>query len=215
MIALTLLAAPAGANITTFPNLADWQGATTNIFTIDFAGSALDVSPYTTDYSTSAGWSFNGLSIVGYGWATGAYNLNAWNVAGHQGDWNSGDYLLGGWSPGYMLVTLPGSGSTAVSFNLMSNPSGKSIVVTLAGGDSYTIPTYAVPTMAFFGFVSDTPIASVRLSTTGGYTGLDNLSYSTSDPAPPDGEAPEAQTFFLGGSGIALLWFARRLRCRC
>jgi hypothetical protein len=216
MIALTLLAAPAGANLTTYTNSTAWQGATTNIFTIDFNGSASAVSPYTTDYSTSGGWSFNGVSIVGYGWVTGGYNLSAWNPLGNQGNWGSGDYLLGGYSPGYMLVTLPGSGSTAVSFNLMSNPSGKIIQVTLAGGETYNVPTYASPTPAFFGFVSDTPVTSVSLSTTGGYAGLDNLAYSVSSPPLPlVAEAPEAQTFFLGGGGIAMLCLARRLRRYC
>ncbi len=215
VIALTLLAAPAGANVTTYTNSIAWSGATTNIFTIDFSGSANAVSPYTTDYSTAAGLTINGVQIIGYTETTGEYNLTAVNPNAFQGDWGSGDYLRGGWSSSYMLITFPGTGSTAVAFNLMSNPAAKSVLVTLADGDSYTVPTFAKPTLAFFGFVSDTPIASVRLSATGGYTLLDNLAYSTSDPAPPEGEVPEAQTFFLGGSGIAVLWLARRLRRFC
>jgi hypothetical protein len=154
----------------------------------------------------------NGVSIVGYTGEPAVYNMSAWNPAGGMGSWGSGDYLRGGYSPGYLLVTLPGSGSTAVSFNLMSYTVGKNVLVTLASGESYSVPTYASPTMAFFGFVSDTAITSVRLSTTAGYTELDNLSYSGADPLPPVEEVPEAQTFFLGGSGIALIWLARRLR---
>lgn len=216
VIALTLLAAPAGATITTYTNSIAWSGATTNIFTIDFSGYASAVSPYTTNYSTAGGLTIHGVSIVGFTATAGEYNLTAWNPAGGMGNWNSGDYLAGGWSPSYLLVTLPDSGSTAVGFDLMSYPAAKSVLVTLATGELYTIPTYAKPTLAFFGFVSDTPITSVSLSTTGGYTGIDNLAYSASDPPPPpDGETPEAQTFFLGASGIAVLWLARRMRRFC
>jgi hypothetical protein len=212
VIALTLLAAPAGANVTTYTNSILWSGATTNIFTIDFSGSASAVSPYLTGYSTAEGLTINGVQIVGYTATTGVYNLTAWNPAGGMGNWNSGDYLAGGWSPSYLLITLPGTGSTAVGFNLMSNPAASSVLVTLAGGDSYTVLTSAPPTPGFWGFVSDTPVTSVRLSATGGYALFDNLAYSTSDPA---SETPEAQTFFLGGSGIAVLWLARRLRRYC
>jgi hypothetical protein len=216
VIALTLLAAPAGATITTYTNSIAWSGATTNIFTIDFSGSASAVSPYVTDYNTADGLTINGVKIVGYTGETGVYSMSAWNPNGARGNWGSGDYLSGGYSPGYLLVTLPDSGSTAVSFNLMSYPAAKSVLVTLEGGGSFTVPTFARPTLAFWGFVSDTPITSVRLSTTGGYTGIDNLAYSNSDPPPPpEGETPEAQTFFLGGSGIAVLWLARRLRRYC
>jgi hypothetical protein len=215
VIALTLLAAPAGATITTYTNSIAWSGATTNIFTIDFNGYASAVSPYFTDYSTSEGLTINGVKIVGYTATTGVYNMSAVNPNAYLSDWGSGDYMRGGWSPGYLLVTLPGSGSTAVSFNLMSYPGGKSVLVTLASGEFYTIPTFAKPALAFFGFVSDTPITSVRLSTTNGSTGLDNLAYSTSDTPPPPGEAPETQTLFLGGSGIAVLWLARRMRRYC
>jgi len=47
----------------------------------------------------------------------------------------------GGYSPGYLLVTLPGSGSTAVSFNLMSYTAGKNVLVTLANGEFFSVPT--------------------------------------------------------------------------
>ncbi len=206
MIALTLLAVPAGATIQTYSNRTLWEAATSGVFTIDFNGYAAASLPYCSDYTTG-GLKINDVSFTG----TGSAGLWAYNPAGGMGSWGSGDFLWGGYFPGYILATLPGTGSTAVGFDVMSYTAGKSVLVTLSSGDSYTVPTYSSPTRAFSGFVSSTPIEWVRFSTSSGYTELDNFSSSSL----PVEETPEAQTIFLAGTGLLTLWFARRMRRAC
>ncbi len=94
----------------------------------------------------------------------------------------------------------------------MSYTTGRTVLVTMWDGasilDSHSVPTFARPTEAFLGVISDTPITSVTFSASGGYTLMDNFAYSqvAADPT------PEAGTLLLGGIGLAALWGAMRLR---
>ena len=206
MIALTLLAVPAGASMQYYTSQTEWIAATSDVFTIDFNGYGQGYAPYYVDYSTGGGITLGGVNFVGFTGITDEYRLEVDNPGRDSGDWGSGDYLRGGWAPSYVLVTLPGSGSTAVGFNLMSYPNAKVVLVTFSTGDSRSVSTFTRPTQAFLGAISDTPITSVSFSTSGGYTLLDNFQYE---------ETPEADTVLLGGLGLAALVFARRLRLSC
>jgi hypothetical protein len=202
MITLTLLAVPAGATLQYYTSPSAWAAATSGVFTtVDFNGYGLAYAPYYTDYSTGGGLTLGGVNFLGYGGEQ--YFLQVDNPAADSGNWNSGDYLRGGYSPGYIVATLPGTGALAVAFELMSFPNGKTISVTPSSGDPYNLPTSARPNRTFLGLVSDTPITSVRFSAPGGYTLLDNFQYE---------QIPEGSTLLLGGLGLAALWVGRRLR---
>jgi len=208
IIALALLTVPAGATVTVQNTRADWEALTTGFFEtlVDFNGLAPAYSPYSTDYSTAAGLTINEVTFVGFTGEAGVYGMRVRNPAGSPGNWNSGDYLDVGYAPGYLLATRP-LGITAVGVDLMSNSPGKAVTVTLSTGESYSVPTYALPTRAFIGFVTDTPIASIRFSVSSGYAEIDNFSYATSTPEP--------DALVLAGAGLIGLIIARRLRRRC
>jgi hypothetical protein len=205
-IALTLLAAPAGATfLNTYTDRTAWTTAAGAPLTIDFNGLASTTSPYTTEYL--AGITVEGVTFISFD-GEGKANLFAYGAASAAGNWGSGDYLRGGYAPGYLLATISGAGSTAIGFDLMSFAAGKTIQVTFTGGEVRSIATSAAPNLAFFGVISDTPITSVQFSGNGGFTLLDNFSYLETE------ETPEAGTMLLGGAGLALLAAARRLRRR-
>ena len=188
IIALALLAVPAGATVTVQNTQADWQALTTDYFTtlIDFNTLTKE-----TTYNTADGLTLGGIKFTGDN-VDGTYYLVAHDATqGPSYDWNSGAYILGpGWGIKYIQATLP-AGITALGVDLMSNPSAHSVTVTLSTGDSYTVGTSANPNRTFFGFVSDTPVDFSEAST------------------------PEPDALVLAGAGLIGLWLARRLRRRC
>ncbi len=204
LITLTLLAAPAGATfISTYTDRTAWTAAAGVVTVIDFNGLASTTNPYTTEYL--GGITLDGVTFVSYDGA-GNPNLMAYGASSAAGNWGSGDYLRGGYSPGYLLATLPGSGSTAIGFDLMSFPAGKTITVTFSSGEVRNIATLAAPNRVFFGVITDTPVTSIQFAGSGAFTLLDNFSYASF------AETPEAGTWLLGGVGLAFLLAARRLR---
>ncbi len=176
LIALTLLAAPAGATfINTYTDRTAWTAAAAGtIVTLDFNGLASPVSPYYTAYLS--GITQDGVSIVSYDGA-GNPNLYALGSSSSAGNWGSGDYLRGGYSPGYMIATIEGSGSTAIGFDLMTQASKGTVTVTFSSGEVRTVATTAAPNRVFFGVIADTPITSVHLSTSGANTFMENNTY--------------------------------------
>lgn len=203
-ITLTLLAAPAGATfVNTYTDRTAWTAAAGVVTTIDFNGLASTTSPYTTAYLS--GITIDGVTFVSYD-GDGNPNLMAYGASSAAGNWGSGDYLRGGYAPGYLQATIAGSGSTAIGFDLMSFSAGKTITVTFSSGEVRSIATSALPNRVFFGVISDTPITSVRYAGNSGFTLLDNFSYLQAE------ETPEAGTWLLGGLGLAFLAAARKLR---
>jgi len=208
-IVLTLLAAPAGAEITVKNNQADWLALTSGVLTIDFEDLAPNYAPYLIDYSNAEGVTLSGVNFIGVTGDPGYY-LKVFDPA-LGGNWNSGDFLAGGWGPGYIQATLPGDGSMAIAMDLMTNAAGRNVTVTLFNGGtelySGLIPTSALPTRTFVGFLSsDMPITSARFSAAGTFAEIDNFSIS---------ETPEPDSILFGLTGLAGLWLARRLRRPC
>jgi hypothetical protein len=205
IIALALLAVPAGATVTVQNTQADWQALTTDYFTtlVDFNTLTKE-----TIYNTADGLTLGGIKFTGDN-VDGTYYLVAHDATqGPSYDWNSGAYILGpGWGIKYIQATLP-AGITALGVDLMSNPSAHSVTVTLSTGDSYAVGTSANPNRTFFGFVSDTPVDWVRFSAASSYTVIDNFDYGFVS-------TPEPDTLVMAGVGLIGLWFARRLRRRC
>ena len=207
IIALALLAVPAGATVVVKNTRADWEALTSGIFTIDFEGLATPSVP--GNYSTAGGLTLNGVNFVGDN-LDGSYYLQAYDSAtGGSYNWGSGDYLLGsGWWTNYIQATLPAGGVTAVAADLMTVLSGHDVAVSLSTGDTYTVNTFANPTHAFIGFTSDVPITWVRFSAAGSYTAMDNFSFGSM-------ATPEPDALILAATGLAGLWLARRLRRFC
>lgn len=210
IIALALLAVPAGATVTVQNTRADWETLTTGFFTtlVDFEGLATTaVNP---TYSTADGLTLGGIKFVGDN-LDGSYYLQAFDSAqGGTYNWGSGDYILGpGWGTKYIQVTLPAN-VTAVATDVMNSSGSPQLVrVTLSTLESYTVDTFANPTRGFTGFISDTPVEWVRFSAADSFTVIDNFSAGIS-PA-----TPEPDALVLAGVGLLGLWFARRLRRFC
>jgi hypothetical protein len=213
IIALALLAVPAGATVTVQNTKADWQALTTGYFTtlVDFNGLAAGSPDYFTNYSTAAGLTLDDVTLVGFTSTVGAYNLKVQSPDGASANkWGSGDYLVGGYSPSYVLATLP-LGTTAVGVDLGSNTRGKTVTVILSTADgsyTYSVGTSTSQILTFRGFVSDTPITSISFSAPSGFAEIDNFNYGFVCTPEPDG-------LFMAGAGLIGLWFARRLRRRC
>ena len=207
IIALALLAVPAGATVTVQNTQADWQALTTGYFTtlVDFNTLTKD-----TDYSTSAGLTLGGIKFVGDN-LDSSYFLQAHDsTEGGSYNWGpGGSYILGsGWGTKYIQVTLS-AGITAVSADVMnSNGVPQLVTVTLSTGESYTVNTFANPTRGFIGLISDAPLDWVRFSAASSFTVIDNFTYGAES-------TPEPDALFLAGTGLIGLWFARRLRRRC
>ena len=211
MIALTLLAAPAGASPVLYTSSADWTAAVTNVITTPFTAQA-GSSAYTA-YATAAGLTVGDVNFVGFTGEIGTYNLTVYNPAYDASlSRGSGPSLAGGWSPGYLLATLPAGGVYALAVNISSNQQGKNVSITLSSGDTYTITTPTNSTMAFFGFTSLVPITDIRFSATSGLTMIDDFSYGS---IPGGEETPEPTGLLLGATGLAGILLARRMRRFC
>ncbi len=205
IIALALLAVPAGATVTVQNTSADWQTLTTGFFTtlVDFEGLVAN-----TTYNTADGLTLSGIQFVGDN-LDGSYFLVAHDATeGGSYNWGSGDYIVcSGYGTKYIQATLP-AGITALGVDLMTILSGHSVTVSLSTGESYTVGTSANPNRTFFGFVSDTPVDWVRFSAANSFTAIDNFTTAFVS-------TPEPDAFFLAGAGLIGLWFASRLRRRC
>lgn len=213
MIALTLLAAPAGASTTIYPTRTDWTAAVTNIITAPFDAQA-GATAY-SGYYTLAGLTVGEVTFVGFTGTPGEYNLKVYNPA-YDGllQRGSGPSLGGGWSPGYLLATLPAGGvyALAVDFTVEQTGPGRSVTITLSNAESYTITAPTNSSMAFWGFTSLSPITDIKLSATNTFTMIDNFSYAS---IPGAEETPEPIGLVLGATGLAAIWLARRMRRFC
>jgi hypothetical protein len=210
MIALTLLAVPAGASPTVYPSRSDWTAAVTNVITAPFTAQA--GSTAYTEFNTSAGLTVGETNFVGFTGATGVYNLKVYNPAYSAPlERGSGASLGGGWSPGYLLATLPAGGVYALAVDIATEVQGHGVLITLSSGETYTITSPTNSTMTFWGITSDVAITNIKFSATGTFTMIDNFSYADI----PGEEIPEPIGLVLGATGLAAIWLSRRMRRFC
>jgi hypothetical protein len=210
-IGFALAVVPAySTTITTYSSLATWQAATSAGYqTVTFEG--LTPANTATDYWSATGVTSDGVEFIGYN-SAGSSDVQVVDTSGEFTwfNWGTGDALLEGLDrpgPGsplpYIDIVLPAN-VTSLGLDLFStSPQALSYTISVAG-TQYTVPTFAQPTLAFWGITSDTPITSVQLTLAGTtYNSssealLDNFSFGASDLT----AAPEAGTYLLIGSGL-------------
>jgi hypothetical protein len=193
LMTLAVMATPAySATITTYTSSASWLAATTSDQLDNFEGLAPSGS-----YTTYPGGIFeNGVEFIGLSGSTGVMDTN---LASY---YNFGTNDAGFVSLGTSIqITIP-TPVTAFSINLFTNPAATTYTVT-ALSTPFTVPTFAVPTPAFFGITSDTSFTSVNLQVPSGtsYAFFDNFQWGTAQTG-GGSEVPEAGTFLLIGTGL-------------
>jgi hypothetical protein len=188
--------------ITTYSVQANWLAALTGQQTLDFSGLTVGNLP-------------SGVSLVSGTIIFTAQNGNLQAVdTGFSPFYNYGtgialsiayDRTAGNPAPNFHVV-LPAN-ITAFSLNLFTvSPNVSSFSVT-AAGNTYTVPTFATPTPAFFGVVANAPISSIDLTVLGTvFNGdtvglIDNFSFGTAATT----DTPEIASKVLIGSGLVLL----------
>jgi hypothetical protein len=203
MIALSLLAAPAGATMQYFTSQSAWASATSGVFTIDFEDVAVPTPPGYADYSLTGlqlhDVTFTADVPVDYLWVIKSGTAEDY----YKNAWGAGNFLRGStWGTRYIQAALP-SGVNALSMFVLTNVYGGSVTFSFSTGDSHVMSTTADTSPDFIGFVFDQPVGWARLDTNQNFTALDNFAYA---------QTPEANTIWLLGVGLAALLIARRLR---
>jgi hypothetical protein len=204
---LALLAAPAGASVSLCPGWSGWSDAVTDIVTTPFTGQA-GASAFTW-YNDASGITVDSVNYTGYTGDTGVYALKVYNPTYNSTyERGSGPSLGGGYSPGYILITLPAGGVYAVAMDLATETKNRTISITLSTGEVQTITSPSNSTMAFFGFTSDVAITSIRIAATNTAAMIDNFSYGSLRGE----ETPEPEALVLGATGLVVIWASRRMR---
>jgi len=174
--------------------------------------------PANYDYFTGVGWGVN--------------NQRDWGTHAVL----EGPQYVEGDTTRRLHIELPTGGNTAISLNLMTwilqggiYNSGGNYTITLSTGDVIGPAATAawVSTMAnspanagiaptWLGIASDTPITWMDIRSSQGMIVVDNFSFGTAaqiaggGPTVPDGEAPEATTLIMIGSGLAAMRLIRK-----
>ncbi|HSW50851.1 MAG TPA: hypothetical protein VLH09_11785 [Bryobacteraceae bacterium] len=203
MIALMLLAAPAGATMQYFTNQSEWIAATSGVFTIDFSGVVVPDVPGYVDYS------IGGLQLHNVDFRANPEALEGVQVCSlgcEQRNSFSGNYLRGNtFGSKFFQATLPAD-VYALSMLVLTDPRGSTVTFSFSSSETKVMTTYTDTVPDFFGVISDQAIQWVRMESDGTNTVLlDNFAYG-------EAAVPEANSIWLAGAGILTLWAARRLR---
>jgi hypothetical protein len=208
---LTLAFVPAqSTTITTYNSSTTWQAATSAGYqTLTFAGYT--TSNAATDYYSSTGVTDAGVEFIGYS-SSGSSDIQVIDTSGEFTwyNWGTGQALIqslnrpNSSSPlPYIDIVLPAN-VTSLGMDLYTaNNQAMSYTITVAG-NQYTVPTFAQPTLAFWGITSSTPITSLQLTLAGTTYNessealLADFVFGASDMS----AAPEAGTYLLIGSGL-------------
>ena len=227
-LALVLTITPAySTSITTYTSRTGWALSASGIQTIDFEGLA--PANGATNYNTASGLTVGGVEFIGI--ASGANwlevvdtNFSPWYNFGSNDALAINLYQAYSGAPVQYFHIILSTPVTAFGVDLATiSPNALTFSISVGGG-TYSAPTFARPTLGFFGFTSDTPFTTIDISvpnTTpsgGTYALLDNFSFGTAQTAPAD--TPEIATFVLIGSGLVVLggrrkWLSRRGRDLC
>ena len=204
LFTLAVMITPAySTTITTYSDSPTWLAATTGVTTDNFSGLA-PAGSYTTYPS---GIFQNGVEFIGISGTTGVGDTSS-GVFSSFANFGTGD---AGWVSGTtgVTITLP-TPVTAFGINLFTNPAATTYTVSTLS-TPFTVPTFAVPTPAFFGVTSDTAFSTVSLQVPSGttYAFFDNFQFGTAEVGNP---VPEAGTFLLIGTGLIGFAVFRRRR---
>ncbi len=211
LLALVLLSGffpvVAPAQVTTYTDRAAWLAAAGSVTNIDFEGIA--PSGGAASYNTAAGLTLSGVQFLGPFrlLGTGSNLVIVSGADAFVAAWGPGDKLMGGEVE--IDANLP-PGITAVGVDIMVTftfgGGTSSYTATLSNGQVFTGPTFPPPTRALFGFVSPTPITSLKIVTGGTFPMIDNFSFHSAAPVPavsaPGAIAAGAS---LLGMGVLLL----------
>jgi len=205
----------ADASVTEYTSQASYLAATSGLSTITFD----EPSGQETSYS-NGGLTLDGVGFVGYEFGSNNYYLYLDN---ESPNWGSGGVLIGPTefsSSSDIKIALP-SVIYAFGTNIMAETgaAGTSDSVTESvgiGANTYPVTTIAgFSSMAFVGFVSDTPITSVNIfSTSSDHVVIDNFSLGQGAASGGSSATPEISSSLLCGTGLLLLVQALRRRMR-
>lgn len=165
-------------------------------------------------FNSAGGYTEDGIKFVGDDGAGYALQIDNPSATQPWLNWGGGELLQATYSSGSInpdiRVTLP-AGMTAFGVNLMTTGFvGETFKITLSDGESFTAPTFANPTAAFFGLTATSPITYIDFTLTGAPAGssmlMDNFEIGTVAAAP----TPESASFVLIGSGLIALTILRR-----
>jgi hypothetical protein len=218
-------ASACAATVTTYTNPATWQGAASGILAINFEGLAPTNGLAT--YTGATGVTSSGVQFIGYtsGGSSLVYVVDTnWSSFYNFGTGGAlmqdTDRPLATSPLPYIHIVLPAN-ITAFGMDLFTvSPTQLAYTITVAG-TPYTVPTNALPNVAFWGVTSDTPISTIDLKLQSAvFNGtshalLDNFKFGTAQAIDPPSETPEAATFLLIGSGlIGFVALKKRLSLR-
>jgi len=203
----SFLPCPVQAAVVEYTDRAAWLAAVGSVTNVDFEGIAPPGGE--TLYVTPAGLTLSGVNFL----APQSISPSGFSeevVSGdvpYVGSWGSGDKLQAGEVE--VDMTLP-KGVTAVGSDIMvtlnavapGSPS-QTYTATLSTGETFTnIPSSPPPHRSFIGFISTSPIASLKLVSSATFPMIDNVAFSA---------VPEPSTVLLIVVALLAMRLFRRL----